>query len=183
MTCAFIAHPLKSGQTTAGAAAMPLPDQVSVAMEDLASTLREGLLALAVGAGFQVLTAVLDEQVTGLCGPKHRQDPTRRATRHGHEDGSVVLGGRKVPIRRPRVRATDGSGEVAIPAYAHFSSTEVLSEMTLERMLAKLSTRRYASGLEPVGEVVGPPRGRCSMPGTAFAFSRCGLGSLLLSNR
>jgi len=141
----------KNYQTTADAAAMPLPDHVSVAMEDLAGTLREGLLALAVGAGLQVMQAVFDEQVGMFCGPRGAHDPERRAYRHGTEDGSVVLGGRKVPVRRPRVRRSDGSGEVALPAYEHFSSSELLGQMTLERMLAKLSTRRYAHGLEPVG--------------------------------
>ena len=145
---------MKKNYQTSPATAMALPDAVTIAMNDVASTLREGLLALAVGAGFQVLNAVLEEQVNVLCGPKHKQDRERTTTRHGHEDGSVVLGGRKVPVRRPRVRATDGSGEVSLPAYEHFSSTELLSEMTLERMLAKLSTRRYANGLEPVGEQV-----------------------------
>jgi putative transposase len=144
----------KNYQTSTEATTMALPDAVTIAMNDVASTLREGLLALAVGAGFQVLNAVLEEQVNVLCGPKHRQDANRTATRHGHEDGSVVLGGRKVLVRRPRVRSMDGSGEVSLPAYEHFSSTELLSEMTLERMLAKLSTRRYANGLEPVGEQV-----------------------------
>ena len=102
----------KNYQTTADAAAMPLPDHVSVAMDDLAGTLREGLLALAVGAGLQVMQAVFDEQVGMLCGPRGAHDPARRAYRHGTEDGSVVLGGRKVPVRRPRVRRSDGSGEV-----------------------------------------------------------------------
>ncbi len=52
------------------------------------------------------------------------------------------------------MRASDGSGEVQVPAYEHFSSTEVLGEMAMERMLAKLSTRRYGVGLEPVGAAV-----------------------------
>ena len=38
-----------------------------------------------------------------------------------------------------------------MPAYELFSSTELLGEMALERMMAKLSTRRYGAGLEPVG--------------------------------
>jgi transposase-like protein len=63
----------------------------------------------------------------------------------------VALGGRRVPIERPRMRAVDGSGELAVAAYELFSSTEVLGRMALERMLAGLSTRRYPAGLEPVG--------------------------------
>jgi putative transposase len=43
---------------------------------------------------------------------------------------------------------------VPVPSYRVFSSTEVLDEIALERMMAKLSTRRYRSGLEPVGTEV-----------------------------
>ena len=74
-------------------------------MADLAEALREGLLALAVGAGLQVMAAMMEEDVTGLCGPKGRHDPDRTAVRHGTEAGSVTLGGRRVPVRRPRVRS------------------------------------------------------------------------------
>ena len=141
----------KDYQTSSSAAAMPVPDAVTVAMADLAGELREGLLALAVGAGLQVMDALIEESVTALCGPKGRHDKDRQAVRHGHEDGSVALGGRKVPIRRPRVRSADRTRELEVPAYEHFSSTEVLGRLAMEKMLAKLSTRRYRVGLEPVG--------------------------------
>jgi transposase-like protein len=74
--------------------------------------------------------------------------------RHGHEHGSVTLGGRRVPVQRPRVRAADGSGELPVAAYELFSGTELLGRLALERMLARLSTRRYPVGLEPVGSGV-----------------------------
>jgi putative transposase len=50
------------------------------------------------------------------------------------------------------MRATDGSGEVAVASYELFSDTEILGRMALERMLAGLSTRRYPVALEPVGD-------------------------------
>lgn len=74
--------------------------------------------------------------------------------RHGTEAGSVTLGGRRVPVHRPRVRATDGSGELPVSSYELFSSTEILGRLAMERMLAGLSTRRYPVGLEPIGERV-----------------------------
>jgi transposase-like protein len=129
-----------------------VPETVSVALGELAGELREGLLALAVGAGLQVMAAIMEEDVTAACGPKGRHDPERTAVRHGHGAGSVSLGGRRVPVTRPRMRATDGSGELAVPAYELFSDTEVLGRMALHRMLAGLSTRRYRVGLEPVGQ-------------------------------
>jgi putative transposase len=131
-----------------------VPDEVSVAMSELAGVMREGLLALAVGAGLQVMQVIMDESVTALAGPKGKHDPDRVGVRHGTEDGSVVLGGRQVPVRRPRVRTADRTTEVAVPAYELFSNTELLGELALERMMAKLSTRRYRAGLEPVGSTV-----------------------------
>src|SRR5688500_15590341 len=120
-------------------------------MAELAGAVREGLLALAVGAGLQVMQTLMTEDVAVLCGPKGRHDANRTALRHGTEAGSVVLGGRTVPLRRPRVRGVDGTAELAVPSYGVFSSTELLDELALERMMAKLSTRRYRAGLEPVG--------------------------------
>jgi hypothetical protein len=131
-----------------------LPEAVTVAMGDLAETAREGLLALAVGTGLQVMQVLMDEDVTAVVGPKGKWNPDRVATRHGHDDGEVTLGGRRVPIRRPRVRSADGTAELAVPTYELFSSTEILGRMAMERMLAKLSSRRYRAGLEPVGASV-----------------------------
>ena len=126
-------------------------ETVSVALDELAADMREGLLALAVGAGLQVMAAIMEQDVAAACGPRGRHDPQRTATRHGHERGSVTLGGRRVAVTRPRMRAADGSGELPVPAYELFSGTEVLGRMAMERMLAGLSTRHYPAGLEPVG--------------------------------
>jgi hypothetical protein len=96
----------------------------------------------------------MEENVTAVCGPKGKHDSGRAAVRHGTEAGSVALGGRRVPIERPRMRAVDGTGELAVPAYELFSRSEVLGRMAMGRMLAGLSTRRYPVGLEPVGQRV-----------------------------
>lgn len=131
-----------------------VPAEVLVSLGQIAESAKEGLLALAVGAGMQVMHAMMDADVAVLVGPKGKHVTDRAAVRHGHEDGSVTLGGRRVLVGRPRVRAADGGGEVRLPSYELFSSTEVLGRMALERMLAGLSTRRYGHGLEPVGDQV-----------------------------
>src|SRR5919197_362469 len=130
---------------------LAVPEQVTVALAEIAESAREGLLALAVGAGLQVVGTLMEESVVALAGPKGKHDPDRTAVRHGHERGSVTLGGRRVAVQRPRVRAADGSGELPVAAYQLFSQTEVLGRLALERMLGGLSTRRYPHGLEPVG--------------------------------
>jgi putative transposase len=111
-----------------------VPETVSVSMAEIAEDMREGLLALAVGTGLQVMRTLMEEDVTADCGPKGKHDPARTATRHGHEAGSVTLGGRRVPVERPRMRAADGTGELPVPSYELFSQTEIVDiQVTGER--------------------------------------------------
>jgi len=131
-----------------------LPARVQEALGELVGAAKEGLLALSVGVGLGVLAELMDEEVAEVVGPKGRHDPDRSAVRHGREDGSVTLGGRRVPVERPRVRSADGSGEVALKTYAHFADCDALTAVVLERMLAGVSTRRYARTQEPVGSEV-----------------------------
>jgi hypothetical protein len=148
----------RAGDTHHSAATDPalrhLPERVTVAVAELANAAREGLLAPAVGTGLQVLQAMLAEDVAWLVGPKGRHLPEWTAVRHGSEPGQVTLGGRRVRVRRPRVRTADGSREVALPTYQAFAATDLLDQLAVERMLAKLSSRRYRVGLEPVGSSV-----------------------------
>ena len=132
----------------------PVPAEVTIALEEIAGSAKEELLALAVGTGLQVMQVLMEEQVTALCGPRSKHNPERAGYRHGRGSGSVTLGGRRTPIEHPRVRAADGSSELAVPTYALFSQTELLGAMAMERMLAGLSTRRYRVGLEPLGAKV-----------------------------
>src|SRR4051812_20398622 len=123
-------------------------------MAEIAGSMREGLLALAVGTGLQVMQVLMEADVTAVAGPKGRHDPGRAAVRHGSERGSVTLGGRRVPVSRPRVRAADGSKELPVPSYELSAGPGLLGWRGRARMRAGLPTRRYPVGLEPVGEQV-----------------------------
>ncbi|WP_455432618.1 hypothetical protein [Streptosporangium canum] len=68
-------------------------------MEHIAASMKAGLLALAVQSGLAVMFALLEEDVIALCGPRGKHNPERTAVRHGHDAGSVVLGGRRLPGR------------------------------------------------------------------------------------
>ncbi len=67
---------------------------------------------------------------------------------------SPCRSGHRIPVARPRVRAAGGSGELHLPGYDLFSSTEILGRLALEKMSAGLSSRRYARGLESAGQAV-----------------------------
>ena len=132
-------------------AASGLPERVQDALGELVEAAKEGLLALSVGVGLGVLSELMEAEVEAVVGPKGKHDPERVAVRHGHERGEVTLGGRRVPVERPRARSADGEGEIRLSTYEHFASRDALSRVVLERMLAGVSTRRYGRTQEPVG--------------------------------
>ena len=103
---------------------------------------------LAVRAGLQVLEAMMEEDRTALCGPRYTHDPERGASRAGTVASEVVLGGRKVAVRRPRVRAQ--GREVALPTLTRLQQTDPLSRRVVEQMLLGVSTRHYARSVEPL---------------------------------
>ncbi len=130
-----------------------LAGKVSEQLEVFAVRMREGLLAASVAIGLDVMGELVDAEVTDVAGPKGRNDPNRAVYRHGTEDGKVTLGGRRVPVRRPRVRTVDDH-EVHLESYDTFASVDLLADHMVASMLAGLSGRRYESALEPVGEAV-----------------------------
>jgi transposase-like protein len=131
-----------------------LPERVREALGELAGAAKEGLLALSVGVGLGVLHELMEAEVDEVVGPKGRHDRDRSAVRHGHESGEVTLGGRRVPVSRPRVRSADGASELELGTYRHFAERDQLIAVVLERMLVGVSTRRYARAGEPVGNEV-----------------------------
>lgn len=131
-----------------------LPASVQAALGELVADAREGLLALSVGVGLGVLAELMETEITEIVGPRGRHDPDRQAVRHGYEDGQVTLGGRRVPVRRPRARTVDGARELDVATYRHFAGRDPLSGVILEQMVAGVSSRRYLRTREPVGQRV-----------------------------
>lgn len=135
-----------------------LPDslagKVSTELEVFAERMHQGLLAAAVAVGLEVFDELLQSEVTQVAGPKGCHNPDREAVRHGSERAKVALGGRLVDVAKPRVRATDGSGEIGLETWAGLAGRDLLAEHTLVSMLAGVSTRNYASVQEPVGAEV-----------------------------
>src|SRR5215212_8141687 len=140
--------------TALEASESPLPPRIQEALGELVGAAREGLLALSVGVGLGVVHELMDLEVTEVVGPKGRHNADRVAKRHGHEDGSMTLGGRRVPVRRPRVRSADDEHELAVRTYEYFADRDPLTRAVMDRMLAGVSTRRCARVGEPVGDEV-----------------------------
>jgi len=133
-----------------------LAGSVSEQLGLFAERMREGLLAASVAIGLEVMGELVEAEVSELAGPKGKHDAGRAAYRHGTAAGRVTLGGRRVPVRRPRVRAVAGADgaerEVRLESYDTFASVDLLAEHMVASMLNGLSGRRYQRALEPVGE-------------------------------
>src|SRR5229473_5951151 len=77
----------------------------------------------------------------------------RKALRAGHAGSSLVLGGRRVAVNRPRARSVEGR-ELRLPSWREWSARDPLDERAIEQMVLGVSTRRYARSLEPLPEAV-----------------------------
>lgn len=156
--------------TTAEVPESSLSPQIEEALGELVGAAREGLLALSVGVGLGVVHELMEAEVDEVVGPKGEHDPERTAKRHGHEDGSMTLGGRRVGVRRPRMRTADDERELGLATYGHFADRDPLTRAVMDRMLAGVSTRRFAGVGEPVGAEVEQDASATSKSSVSEAF-------------
>ncbi len=160
--------------------AAPCGDQE--ALGELVGAARVGLVALSVGLGLTVVHQLMEREVDEVVGPKGKHDPERTAKRHGHEDGSMTLGGRRVEVSRPRMRTADDEHELPVASYEYFADRDPLTLAVMDRMLAGVSTRRYAVVGAPVGEEVEQEASSTSKSKVSELFierTRTALGKLL----
>src|SRR6266568_7488034 len=134
-----------------------IEEQLRLPLVDALVDVRADMLEVVVTAGMKVVEAMLEEDRVRLCGPKHARVPGRGITRGGTVRGELILGGRRVAVRRPRARRVAG-GEVRLPAYEALRHEDPLQERAVEQMLVGVSTRKYARSLEPL-PAAAPARG------------------------
>jgi putative transposase len=96
------------------------------------------------------MARMMQTELTEKIGPKHEKNAGRDANWHGQTAGLVVLGGRMLSVSRPRGR-TKAKEEIVLDTWTVFSSTDLLTRLVVERMLAGVATRRQESVADPVG--------------------------------
>jgi putative transposase len=168
--------------TALEASESPLPPKIQEALGELVGAAREGLLALSVGVGLGVVHELMELEVEEVVGPKGRHNADRAAVRHGHEDGSMTLGGRRVAVRRPRMRSAGDERELPVETYGYFADRDPLTRAVMDRMLAGVSTRKFARVGEPVGSEVETSSSSTSKTSVSELFierTRTALGELM----
>ena len=108
---------------------------------------REALWDTVMISGLAFVEDELEAERVAVCGQRYEHQVGRQALRSGHVPSSLVMGGRRVKVERPRARSIDGH-ELRLPSWRAWSSRDPLDERAFEQMVLGVSTRRYARSLE-----------------------------------
>ena len=129
------------------------------------TTTRQHLLAWVHAHGLAALDELLREEAAALAGPNGRHHPQRTHHHWGTAATELTFGGRRVQVRRPRVRPTRG-GEATLPSVAAFRDRDPLTARMMQQLLAGVSMRDYDGSLEA------RPSGRATRGSSKSAVSR-----------
>lgn len=115
--------------------------QMILPLAEIAQKLRNGVGQFLLQAQLQLLTLIMEDEVGGMTGPRYDRGAPKGVQRWGHEEGSVVINGQKVPVQRPRARGQQG--DVKIGSYELFRREEEQQRRIWEALTRGLSTRGY----------------------------------------
>jgi len=121
--------------------------QISLPVQGVLQDVKHAFYGLCIQAGREVLAQMFEADRVALCGAKNVPDPSRHAVRGGSTSSRVVLGGQRIAIKRPRVRAID-EGELGLPSFDWAAGADPLNMATMAAIAAGVSTRRYAGTLD-----------------------------------
>jgi len=128
--------------------------QMVLPMAEMLGWLHKGVGELIRQAGVQLMGLLMEAEVQERVGERSQRQADRTANRWGSERGYCVVMGQKVPIQRPRVRASDDK-EIRLGSYEMFHRGEPLTETVWEKLMLGLSTRRYGQAVREFAEAYG----------------------------
>lgn len=115
--------------------------QMILPLAEIAQGLRNGVAPFLLQAQRQLLLLIMEDEVSSITGPRYQRVGQKEWRRGGHEDGSVVINGQKVPVQRPRVRSD--AGEVKMGSYELFRRGEDQQRRIWDAITRGLTMRGY----------------------------------------
>jgi len=122
-------------------------------VQDAFSQIREMVRMQMRGAAMAMITDLFTEEVEELCGPRHSRKSGNKKHRGGSDPGSVLLGGQRMSVRKPRVKC-DGQ-EVELVSHTALQDYDMLCDRVMKHMIAGVSTRDYDGLLEDMENGLG----------------------------
>jgi putative transposase len=126
--------------------ALPLPEVLALA--------QSGLMNLALAAFTKMAEEMMQWEATTLAGPKNRADASRENQRWGAQTGYCVVGGQKIPLKRPRVRDVRNR-EVPLGSYEMLQQASLMEDSVWHRVMHGLTTRRYSEVVRELEQAYG----------------------------
>ncbi len=121
----------------------PEPEESSIQ-----KLIRTGMMEFVMQAGIESVIGLIEEEITACCGERYRNLVGRVCSRWGFTESPLVMGGKKVMVKRGRVRDLATRREVQLETIAALKDTDLLAERQLEQMLVGVSTRKCHRSLE-----------------------------------
>lgn len=122
-------------------------------VQDTFTQIREMVRMQMRGAAMMMITDLFAEEVEELCGPKYSRKSSNKKHRGGSDPGSVLLGGQRMAVRKPRVK--DDGQDVELVSYTALQDYDMLCDRVMKHMIAGVSTRDYDGLLEDVENGLG----------------------------
>lgn len=113
-------------------------------MLDLILEMKHDIEAVSAQLGLKIMHRYMDQEIERRCGPWGAQTHYR----HGTQPGYVVFHGRKVPLRRPRLRDKAAEREAALQSYRLFQQDGRMQHAVARKLLRQVSTRNYAGAID-----------------------------------
>lgn len=135
--------------------------ELPVSLAEVVAGVSKEIERLAGEAGLLLMDAVLKAEVDSLAGRQGRHDPDRQVYRWGSQGGYAVLAGKKIPLRRPRVRDRQGR-EVVLESYRRFQSPPRRQRSIMKKLVHGISTRKYEQAVEDFTDGYGISRSAVS---------------------
>lgn len=93
--------------------------------------------------------ALMDGEITELCGSKYERNPGREYSRHGYQQGVIAaFDGSKMSVERPRARNSKARSEAILETYQAFHDKAFLDERALALISAGLPERQFINIVE-----------------------------------
>src|SRR2546426_3116215 len=132
----------RTQRTQAKNGAGPAPLHLVEPMLAGMTTTRQHLLAWVHAHGLAALDELFREEAVALAGPKGRHQRPRTHHHWGTAATELTFGGRRVQVRRPRVRPTIGGG-ATLPSGAAVCGPDPPTARVMQQVLARGSVRRF----------------------------------------
>lgn len=121
--------------------------QLSLPINEILAGVHGAVRDVCGTAGLLIMQALIDEEVEQKAGAKHKQDPDDGAVRWGQEESYLLLGGKKVPTKRPRLRERNGR-EVLLERFRLFQRPARIEDEVEKQVILGVSTRNYEKAVD-----------------------------------